>query len=86
MKFQVVEMAIYPLSFNKTNCDNLIYKHQDCVKVFKNIKLKTFKTEIWVKCQSLCHKCRIGFTPSRRFNASKSDILQMLWGLLERLL
>ncbi len=24
MKFQVAEMTIYPLSFNKTNCDHLI--------------------------------------------------------------
>ncbi len=29
MQFQVTEMTIYPLSFNKTNCDHLIYEHQD---------------------------------------------------------
>ncbi len=29
MKFQVAEMTIYPLSFNKTNCDHLIYEPQD---------------------------------------------------------
>ncbi len=29
MKFQVSEMTIYPLSFNKTNCDHLIYETQD---------------------------------------------------------
>ncbi len=28
-KFQVAEMTIYPLSFNKTNCDHLIYEHHD---------------------------------------------------------
>ncbi len=50
------------------------------------IKLKTFKTENWVKFMSLCHKFRIGFTPSRRLNASKLDFLQMLWGLVEGLL
>ncbi len=26
MKFQVAEMTIYPLSFDKTNCDHLIYE------------------------------------------------------------
>ncbi len=82
MKVQVAKMTIYPLSFNKTNCDHLIYKPQDTHKVFKNIKLKTFKSEIWVKFLSLCHKFHIGFTPSRRLNASKLDFLQMLWGLL----
>ncbi len=54
MTFQVAKMTIYPLSFNKTNCDHLIYKPQDTHKVFKNIKLKTFNTEILVKFQSLC--------------------------------
>ncbi len=29
MKFQVAEKTIYPLSFNKTNCDHLIYEAQD---------------------------------------------------------
>ncbi len=29
MKFKVAEMTIYPLSFNKTNCDHLIYEPQD---------------------------------------------------------
>ncbi len=86
MKFQVAEMTIYPLSYNKTNCDHLINELQDAQKVFKNIKLKTFKTENWVKCLSLCHKFRIGFTPSTRLNASKLDFLQMLWDLVEGLL
>ncbi len=86
IQFQVVKMTIYPFSFNKTNCDHVIYKPKDTHKVFKNIKLKTFKTEIWAKFLSLCHKFRIGFTPSRRLNASKSDFLQMLWGLLDGLL
>ncbi len=40
MKFQVAEMTIYPLSYNKTNCDHLIYEPQDTQYVFKNI-LKT---------------------------------------------
>ncbi len=40
MKFQIAEMTIYPISFNKTNCDHLIYEPQDIQKVFKNIKLK----------------------------------------------
>ncbi len=44
MKFQVAKMTIYPLSFNKTNCDHLIYKSQDIHKAFTNIKQKTFKT------------------------------------------
>ncbi len=56
LKFQMAKITIYPLSFNKTNCDHLIYKPQDNYKVFKNIKLKTFKTEIWVTFLSLCHK------------------------------
>ncbi len=64
MKFQVAKITIDPLSFNKINCDHLIYKHQDTHKVFKTIKLNTFKTEIWVKFLSLCHKLWIGFTPS----------------------
>ncbi len=72
----------FPFSFNKTNCDHLIYKSQDTHKVFKNIKLKRFNTEIWVKCLSLCHKFQIEFTPSIRLNASKSDFLQMLWVFL----
>ncbi len=80
------KMIIYPISFNKTNCDHLIYKPQDTHKVFKNITLKRFKTEIWVTFLSLCQKVRIGFTRSRRLNASKSDFLQMLWDLLEGLL
>ncbi len=54
--------------------------------IFKNIKLKTFKTENWVKFLSLCHKFQIGFAPSRRLNASKLDFLHMLWGLVEGLL
>ncbi len=29
MKFKVAEMTIYPFSFNKTNCDHLIYEPQD---------------------------------------------------------
>ncbi len=29
MKFQVAEITIDPLSFNKTNCDHLIYEPQD---------------------------------------------------------
>ncbi len=29
MKFEVAEIAIYPLSFSKTNCDHLIYEPQD---------------------------------------------------------
>ncbi len=29
MKLKVAEMTIYPLSFNKTNCDHLIYESQD---------------------------------------------------------
>ncbi len=49
MKFQVAEMTIYSFSFNKTNCDHLIYEPEDTQFVFKNIKLKTFKTENWVK-------------------------------------
>ncbi len=55
-------------------------------KSFKNIKLKTFKTENWVKFLSLWHKVQIGFTPSRRLNGSKLDFLQMLWGLVGGLL
>ncbi len=86
MKFQVAEMTIYPLSINKSNCDHLIYEPQDTQYVFKNIKLKTFKTDNLVKFLSLCHKFQIGFTPSRRLNASKLDFLQMLWGLAEGLL
>ncbi len=31
--------TIYHLSFNKTNCDHLIYELQDISQVFKNIKL-----------------------------------------------
>ncbi len=85
MKFQVAKMTIVPLAFNKTNYDHLIYKPQDTHNVFKNIKLKIFKIEIWVKFLSSCHKFRIGFTPSR-LNASKLDFLQMLWGLVEGLL
>ncbi len=54
MKFQVAKMTIYPLSFNKTNY-HLIYKPQDTHKFFKNIKLKGFKAEIWVKFLYLCH-------------------------------
>ncbi len=65
MKFQVVK-----ISFNKTNCDLPIHNPQDTHKVFKNIKLKRFKTEIWVKFLSLCHIFRIGFTPSRRLSPS----------------
>ncbi len=49
-------MTIYPLYFNKTIYDHLIYKPQDIHKVFKNVKLKRFKTEIWVTFLSLCHK------------------------------
>ncbi len=81
MKFHMTKMTIYPLSFNKTNCDLLIYEPQDTHKVFQNIKLKTFKTEIWVKFLSLYHTFRIGFTPSRRLNTSKSYFLHMLLGL-----
>ncbi len=29
MNFQVAEITIYPLSFNKTNCDHLIYEPRD---------------------------------------------------------
>ncbi len=29
MKFEVAKMTIYPISFNKTNCDHLIYELQD---------------------------------------------------------
>ncbi len=29
MKFQVAEITIYPISFNKTNCNHLIYEPQD---------------------------------------------------------
>ncbi len=86
MKFQVAKITIYPLSFNKTNFNHLIYKPRDTNKVFKNVKLKRFKTEFWIKFLSLCHKFHVGFTPSRRLNSSKSDFLQMLWGLLEGLL
>ncbi len=59
MNFQVAKMTIYPLSFNK-NCDHLIYKPQDTHKAFKNIKLKTCKTEIWVKFLSLCQNFGLG--------------------------
>ncbi len=53
MKFQVTKMTIYPLSFNITNCDHLNYKPQHTHNGFKNVKLKGFKTEIWVKFISL---------------------------------
>ncbi len=86
MTFQVAKMTIYPLSVNKINCDHPIYKPEDTHKVFKNIKLKAFKTETWVKFLTLCHKFGIGFTPSRRLNASQSDFIQMLWGLPDGLL
>ncbi len=85
MNVQVAKVTIYPLSVNKTNYDHLIYEPQCTHKVFKNIKLKTYETEKWVKFLSLCHKFWIGFTLSRRLNAPKSDFLQMLWGLLEGL-
>ncbi len=78
IQFQVAKMNIYPFSVNKTNCDHFIHKPQDTHKVFKNIKLQRFKTEIWVKFLSLCYNFCIGFIPSRRLNASKSDFLQML--------
>ncbi len=29
MKFKVAELTIYPLSFNKINCDHPIYEPQD---------------------------------------------------------
>ncbi len=63
-----------------------MYKPQDTHKVFKNIKLQRFKIEIWFIFLSLCHRFWIGFTPSRRLNASQLDFLQMLRGILEGLL
>ncbi len=41
MNVQLAKLTIYPLSFNKTNYDHLIYEPQDTHKVFKTIKLKT---------------------------------------------
>ncbi len=36
-------------SVNKINDNNLVFEPQDTHKVFKNIELKTFKTEKWVE-------------------------------------
>ncbi len=42
MKFQVAKMTIYPLSFNKTNCNHLICKLRDTNKVLYK---KIYKTK-----------------------------------------
>ncbi len=40
MKFQVANITI---TFNKTNCDHLIYKPHDTHKVFENINSKDLR-------------------------------------------
>ncbi len=49
MIYQVTKVTTFPQSVNKIHFENLIYEEQDIHKVFKNIKLETFNTEMWFK-------------------------------------